>query len=176
MNRIDWTTKEIKSFTVEGLGDLNTIGSAYCQTFDNRLFISGGRRGNWQHLHEVVASGHDQMEIVERAPSTHRHASHALIPIGKQFIVAASGVVNNDYTNSCELYAIAQDKWNPLPPLNIARADHSGCVVGEKNVTVYVFGGFKAGGNPIAEIEWLDLTGGQQWQVIRPDSSFSPRY
>jgi hypothetical protein len=70
------------------------------------------------------------------------------------------------------LYEIGKDQWKALPPLNIARHCHSGCVAGEK--TVYLFGGMTRGGETNV-IEWLDLQGGDKWQVIRPENSFSPR-
>jgi len=68
------------------------------------------------------------------------HAYHAMISVGNKFLIAAGGENEKEKLHSkCELYEIGKDQWKALPPLNIARAGHSGCVAGEK--TVYLFGG-----------------------------------
>ena len=70
----------------------------------------------------------------------HAHRSHAMISVGNKFLIAASGLNEKGEPHSnCELYEIGKDQWKALPPLNIARNGHSGCVAGEK--TVYLFGG-----------------------------------
>jgi len=157
---IHWLTKEIKDFDVEGLNEVTPKGFSYCQTTDNRLFISGGR-GHFRHLHELIRSGVDQMVIIQKANSAHNHGTHAIIPVGNKFLVAASGMRGKDFSSSCELYEISTDKWQALPSLNISRREHTGCVFGEK--ICYLFGGWNAEYTSINEIEWLDLQAGKQW-------------
>jgi len=114
------------------------------------------------------------MKLTRKADSTSDHYDHVIIPVGDEFLVAAGGAETNSVSNSCELYEISTNQWKPLPQLNIARRCHTGCVVGKN--TIYLFGGMKAEWAVINEIEWLDLQGDQQWKVIRPDNSFSPRH
>ena len=113
------------------------------------------------------------MGMKKKANSMKDHHNHVLIPVGNQCLIAVGGVMNSLPSNFCELYEIKTDKWKVLPQLNIARRNHSGCVVGEK--TVYIFAGIGEGDAVINSIEWLDLQGDQQWQVIRANNSFSPR-
>jgi len=94
------------------------------------------------------------MQMIRKTNSAHAHGYHTLTPVGNQSLIAAGGAGNDVLSNRCELYEISTDQWKALPNLNIARAYHSGCCVGEK--TLYIFAGFGED-DEINEIEWLDL-------------------
>jgi hypothetical protein len=112
------------------------------------------------------------MDLIRKADMIHAHAYHALISVGNKFLIAAGGCNLLAHSN-CDLYEIGRDQWKALPPLNIVRRYHSGCVAGEK--TVYLFGGWTNDNRDTNVIESLDFQGGDKWQVIHPENSFSPR-
>jgi hypothetical protein len=107
---------------------------------------------------------------------------HSLNALGDKYLIATGGRDEKDkYLNSCELFDIAGNEWFDLPPLNIARHQHTGCVVGGKSL--YVFCGIKetnfigfTGEIKTNEIEFLESKSSGSWQNVQVQSpDFSPR-
>ena len=90
---------------------------------------------------------------------------HSFNAVGKEFLIATGGRDKfGKYLNGCELYEIAKDEWTALPPLQVARTQHTGCVVG--NRSFYVFCGRKEtfmGEYATNEIEFLESKNSSAW-------------
>ena len=147
-----------------GLSSYATDGFYYADTFDGRLFISGGRDCEGK-LHEARWIDEVSMRLESRMSMINARSRHCMTYISGNYLMATGGIENYTVTKKCEMYAIDHDSWSVCEPMNEARRNHS--AVEAKDGVLYVFCGIGEEGH-FSGIERFTRSG-NLWELIETD-------
>ena len=108
--------------------------------------------------------------LAQKASMISPRYRHALC-IHRKFIYSLGGYDECKFLSQCEAYSIYQNKWSPIPPLNIPRRESA--AVAHNNIYIYCICG--CGTKRLKSIERLSIYKCVGWEIVSFDLPFTPR-
>lgn len=125
---------------------------------DGAIYIIGGADyfSAWENstVYRFFPDTGFDADTLEPLPAARAFLSACVTPDGKIFAIGGAGGATGEGQNSVYIYDPLVNSWETGPSLNIARANHTSVVVGNK---IYVMGGSPVYSSIIHSVEVLDL-------------------
>lgn len=126
---------------------------------EDRVFLTGGGEEATNGAYEYLDASRS---LAVRSPLQNGRFEHSSVALSvTRFAVVGGRDQRHDNMNSCEVYSIPEDKWNPLPSLLQPRSYPGLCMV--DSMHLYCIGG---GGGNYDPVEMLDLSLTRGWVNI----------